>query len=299
MAGLLAGRMLARRNPTIHEVAPSLPNNHSAVLRFRTSVVGDVAGIPFRKVSMIRSALPWKNPVADALAYSYKNTGVRRSDRSIASGDVAAPRWIAPSDFILQLSLGTRILFDVPPNRINDMAKGVQTPIISTIPMPTLMRALDYPSPPAFDWRPAVNITAWIEDCDAFVSLLVPSPEFPFSRISITGNRLIIEVPGSTVMTPSDVVAAVDRATFLLGISPFAVHDPVARPATYAKALPIDDDVRREFMSWATDNFNVFSLGRFATWRPALLLDDLVNDIRLIDRWLDKPARRYAINRSR
>lgn len=147
MAGLLAGRMLARRNPTIHEVAPSLPNTHSAVLRFRTSVVGDVAGIPFRKVSMIRSALPWKNPVADALAYSYKNTGVRRSDRSIASGDVAAPRWIAPSDFILQLSLGTRILFDVPPNRINDMAKGVQTPIISTIPMPTLMRALDYPSP--------------------------------------------------------------------------------------------------------------------------------------------------------
>lgn len=101
------------------------------------------------------------------------------------------------------------------------------------------------------------------------------------------------------MMMPPDVDDAVDRATFLLGISPFDVVDAAARPATYAKALPIDDDVRREFISWATDNFNVFSLGRFATWRPALLLDDLVNDIRLIDRWLDKPARRYAINRSR
>ncbi len=40
-------------------------------------------------------------------------------------------------------------------------------------------------------------------------------------------------------------------------------------------------------MMWATDNFNIYSLGRFATWRPGLLLDDLVNDIRVIQKIAD------------
>ena len=54
LAGLLAGNMLRHRDPVIHEVQPSLPNNHSAVLRFRSSAVGDVLNIPFQKVKMIK-----------------------------------------------------------------------------------------------------------------------------------------------------------------------------------------------------------------------------------------------------
>ena len=52
-AGLLAARSLALHNPTIIEQQDELPNNHSALLRFRSSIVGDSVGIPFQKVRVL------------------------------------------------------------------------------------------------------------------------------------------------------------------------------------------------------------------------------------------------------
>lgn len=105
MAGLLAGNMLMKRKPLIIEAQPSLPSNHSAVLRFRSPVVGDVLGIPFKRVNMIKTSVPWQNPVADALAYAYKNSGGYRSDRSIGSGAVVSEeRFIAPPDLVLRMA---------------------------------------------------------------------------------------------------------------------------------------------------------------------------------------------------
>lgn len=39
MAGLLAANLLHRFNPTVLEKAPSLPNNHAALLRFRSDEI--------------------------------------------------------------------------------------------------------------------------------------------------------------------------------------------------------------------------------------------------------------------
>jgi hypothetical protein len=49
-------------------------------------------------------------------------------------------------------------------------------------------------------------------------------------------------------------------------------------------------------MFWASHNFNVYSLGRFATWRAGLLLDDLVNDIIQIENWIS--AGPYAVQKT-
>jgi hypothetical protein len=63
-------------------------------------------------------------------------------------------------------------------------------------------------------------------------------------------------------------------------------HDPkeaaTGHKQPYAKIVSISDRARKKFMVWATDNHNVYSLGRFATWRPGLLMDDVVNDVRVI-----------------
>lgn len=196
LAGLLAGNMLSlAHKPKIYETQPALPNNHSAVLRFRTGAVGDVVGIPFKKVTVIKAVLPWRNPVADALSYSFKNGGIRRSDRSIIRGDEIAERFIAPSDLIQRLaSRLPDINFDQSAWR--NMPVGV--PIISTIPMPALMETLGYPAHkrPKFGFRSGINLKAQIADCDAYVSLAVPDPTFPFTRLSITGSELIAEFTG-------------------------------------------------------------------------------------------------------
>lgn len=283
LAGLLAANMLARYQPSVIERQPALPNNHSAVLRFRTSVVGDVLNVPFRKVNMIKATLPYLNPVADALAYSYKNTFNYRSDRSVNDGFVSEERWIAPSDLIEKMSVGLRIFLGVRAQFDTDEI------VVSTIPMPDLAKALGYDALPAFSGLPGTNVRATVINGDAFVSLLVPNPVYRFSRISLTGSELIIECPGLPEEDWREGIAEglVHAAGKLMGIHEHHITDIKVVPQTYAKISPIDNNARRQFIFWATDKKNVFSLGRFATWRPGLLLDDLVQDVRMIERWIN------------
>jgi hypothetical protein len=299
MAGLLAANMLHRRDPVVIEAAEELPNNHHAVLRFRSTVVADTLGIPFRKVSIIKDALPWRNPVADALAYSHKNTGVRRSDRSITSGLTTAERYIAPPNLIDMMAKRVDV-------RLGTNWAGVQDgkPTVSTIPMPALMKLLGWEGADRFKSSPAVHITALVDNCDAYVSLLVPNPVTPISRISLTGKELSVEIPGSRDW-PQDAEWARDQvkdyashAASLVGVEPEDVYDIKWHQARYAKILPIQDDERREFIYEASVKHNIFSLGRYATWRPGLLLDDLVQDVRKIDGWLSGKGR-YAVARDR
>ena len=295
MAGLLAARMLANHKPRVVEGQEGLPNNHSAVLRFRTRAVGDIVGIPFKQVTMVKGYLPWQNPIADTLAYAKKTVGTYRSDRSITSTSLESfLRYIAPEDFINSLSEGVNISF----RHFHQFKSNNSEPVISTIPMPQLMRMLGYKDVENKDTEfgevHGFNLIGSLHEADAYVSLYVPNPEYAFNRISITGNRFIAEYscPGKRFTDIPDlmnnfvVLNETKRAASLLGIEPPFASFPVFKIQRYAKIQPIDDDARKHFIAWATDKFNIYSLGRFATWRPGLLLDDLIKDIRLIERWL-------------
>ena len=286
MAGLLAANMLRVR---LIEKAKTLPNNHSAVLRFRSSIIGDTLGIPFKKVQMIKSPVPWRNPVADALMYSYKNTGMRRSDRSIVKGLVSEDRYIAPPDLIQQMydAVSSNINFDTELT-LDMIGKG---PIISTIPMPYLMELLHYNPGEKFTWTSGATLKARIKDCDAYVSLLTPNPTMSFSRLSITGDELFVEIHNEKFIDEHPVLLQVAE---LLGIPSHSFSDIKIRKQPFSKINPIDDDVRKRFMHWATTNYNIYSLGRYATWRPSLQLDDLVNDVRLIAHWI-RQGHKYEV----
>lgn len=302
MAGLLAARMLSHRQPVIWEKQKALPNNHRAVLRFRTSQIGDILGIPFKKVHMIKDAMPWQNRIADSLAYSYKNTGAYLSDRSIVKGLVSEERYIAPPDFIPRMAEGVKIEFNRDYSPTDPHGNGV--PVISTIPMPAMMEIADYDMAPEFRYKAGATITADLADTDAYVSLLVPNPNRPYSRVSITGNQLIIELPKSDIGSDTfldDVnktrleIAAI--CANLLGITSDKLSNVRFTVSPYNKILPIKDEARKDFMFWATKNLDIYSLGRYATWRPGLLLDDLVKDIRLIDGWVGRSNYDVALRR--
>jgi len=291
MAGLLAARMLDRYEPVVWEAQDELPHNHSAVLRFRTPAVGDLLGIPFRKVRMIKSTMPWKGPVADDLAYSLKVTGMRRTDRSIPRTTVEAERWIAPPDFIEQLADG----LDIRLGHIWNFVDG-DDKVISTIPMPVLMKALGYPSRTEFRSLSGVNIRARIERTDAYASIYVPDPDLPFSRVSLTGDELIVEC--SSIEDHSATRDIVDRACQLMFGNRLVAHDVEVHDQAYAKILPIDEGERRTFIHWAsTIQGRAFSLGRFATWRPGLLIDDLIKDIRVIEGLMNSKSPGYDAER--
>ena len=55
LAGLLAANMLRGMSPTVFEAQGSLPNNHGALLRFRSDKAGTACGIPFKKVHVTKA----------------------------------------------------------------------------------------------------------------------------------------------------------------------------------------------------------------------------------------------------
>lgn len=279
MAGLLAAAMLRTECGQILEHQPTVPNNHSAVLRFRTSSVGDVLGIPFRQVPVLKAVHPWRNPLADAMAYSLKTNG-SMAIRSIttATGEIST-RYIAPSNLISlmreRVSCPVHLNANFRPDEKNSQ------PIISTIPMPNLMDLLGWEKTEEFQFNFGTNIILDVERLNAYASLYVPDPKFRGSRISITGSQIVIECQGK-LSEPAENIA--EQALEYLGIPMGLVRKIDSKAQQYAKILPYDERDRRRFILYASERWNIYSLGRFATWRPGLLLDDLVNDVRVIHR---------------
>jgi len=177
---------------------------------------------------------------------------------------------------------------------------------LSTIPMPALAKALEYPRKIEWDYSTGVNIKARIKNCDAYVSLLIPDPSVLFSRVSITGDELIIEFPRQATMEGHDWDEEVNSAIRIaaqfaiqeLGIDQKGeVSDIKVYNQKYSKILPIDEHERKNFIHWASSiTGKAWQLGRYATWRPNLLLDDLVNDVRTIDRWMSSPTAGYDMD---
>lgn len=308
LAGLLAGNMLSRmgKNITLVEAQDSLPNNHSAVLRFRSSIVSDVTGIPFKPVRVMRTVQNWRNELADSLAYAYKATGTIALRSSIRENKEMATRYIAPPDLIAQLAEGQDIEFTC----FSDFRAVPSHPIISTVPMPILAKALGYKgfeeAGVEFKSVPGFNMNFRIPGIDVYGTVYLPYPDTIWNRVSITGDRVTAEYSnvkphmvnqwleamsksGDITIQPR-FAGYIDEALNAIGLmgvvstQKVLENDFSVKRQTYQKIMPIDDRERKRFMLWATEVHAIYSLGRFATWRPGLLLDDLVNDVRQIER---------------
>jgi hypothetical protein len=64
----------------------------------------------------------------------------------------------------------------------------------------------------------------------------------------------------------------------------------------YGKIVEIGDDLRRSIIYQLTDKYNIYSLGRFATWRP-LRADQLVKDVHKVERMVRQSEQRNRYER--
>lgn len=306
MAGLLAGLMF-RKDGQIYESAPSLPNNHHALLRFRSNSIGKYLNIPFKEVQVIKINKRWRNDVADAVAYSYKCTGIVGMRSSTSAKAEVETRYIAPGDFISQLERHQSNEINYGHNVTMGFILASQgDPIISTMPMPALMKILDYDHNVQFSSVGGVVVNFDLGfDTDFCSTIYYPDPEFIAYRASMTGRKMIIEIATKDDGFANDLVQGLNsdqnviKSVVLSVLEDFGLLDSVlkdqistssfdikAYKQRYAKILPIDERERKRFIMWASDNFNIYSLGRFAVWRPGLLLDDVFEDIQVIQKMI-------------
>jgi len=291
LAGLLAGNMMRSFNPMIKEAQNSLPNNHGALLRFRSDKVETATAVPFKKVR-VKKAIKHEGKIITtpnlmlSNMYSQKVTG-SILDRSINNLD-DVDRYVAPWHLIKEMAKNCSIEYErrIDFKVIEDMHQWEPNrPIISTLPMPVLMKIVGWGEIPDFPkqkiWTQKVKIMD--PDCQVCQTIYYPDPLVKHYRVSLIGDTLISEF---TEKPDTNIgVHAMDVLSEDFGIRSYKIDDMKESEQEYGKIMPIDDRLRKEFIFQMTNKYNIYSVGRFATWRQ-LLLDDVVDDLKVVEQFI-------------
>ena len=287
LAGLIAAH--AWPTATVLEAAPKPRAGHRALLRFRSEAVGRLTGIEFRKVTVRKGiwadyefrqpAIRWAN------LYAQKVVGRLAGDRSIWNLETSE-RFIAPDDLYEQLidSVGDRIQWNT------HASFQMRHTLVSTAPLPLVLKQLGINAPFEFPRAP-IHVTRWhVPGADVFQTVYFPERGIGLYRASITGDTLIAE---SVDPIDEEDEKEIERA-FGLALGNCERLESVEQK--YGKIAPVDDAVRKQLLFRLTHEHNIYSLGRFATWRN-VLLDDVVDDITVIKKLL-KANNAYDVRRA-
>lgn len=301
----LAGLMAAHAWPQaiVLEAAPRPAATHRALLRFRSDAVARLTGVRFTPVRVHKGIWfdgAYHEPsIQLANLYARKVTGRLQGDRSIWS---LAPvdRWIAPEDFYDQLvqSVGPRIQWGCEFDW--HAPRPVGSAVVSTAPLPYTAGALGLlgaePAGRLQFQRAAIRVERFkVPGARAYQTVYFPQESTQLYRASITGDVLIMEYADEFLeQAPSaDGAMGLVREAFGLGWTAVEMIETVSQK--FGKISPIDDTARRALLFNLTHKHNVYSLGRFATWRN-ILLDDVVQDIDVIKRLLRADS--YELSRA-
>lgn len=286
MSGLLAGQFFRSQEARILEKQESLPNNHNALLRFRSDSVSAVSGIEFKKVHVRKAvysegALHDKASILMMNKYSFKVNG-RAAQRSINNLD-PVDRYIAPRDLIKRLSCGLSIEYSVDAEQEILSAIKNKDIVISTMPVNTLANMLDYKEDFELSHKQITVLKADLgSDCDVYQTIYFPDDDTSVYRASITGSEAIVEfIDFDLTLKEASCQAYKALSTFgILKQPSWTVHHQ-----QYGKLIEAEGNKVKKFISWATQNHNVYSLGRWGTHRQ-ILMDDVVNDLHVINRMI-------------
>jgi hypothetical protein len=289
LAGCLAG--ISFDKAMILEASPNFVTNHRAILRMRNESVSHLTGIAFQKVLVRKfvyddSFKKFASPI-DIVAYSRKVSG-KISSRSITdlNDDV---RYIPPADFHSQLidRLSGRITYGQKITRITPQAIFTESGMyeccdstISTMPLDVMLNATMKYMVDGFNhsYRKIYVSELTIPDCDIHLTVYYPHLSGIY-RASIIGDRLNIE---SVMPIEPDDLRYV-QSTLGISNAKTNIHNHEQK---YGKLTPIDDRTRKDVLFKLTNEFGIYSLGRFACWRN-ILLDDVVKDISQIKKMMN------------
>jgi len=280
MAGLLAGVL----NPgaVIYEAGPERESDHKAIFRCKKPDIGKMVGTPFKEVTVHKAIWSDNKEVSPtpriAHMYSKKVTGTI-SARSIFD-TFSATRYIPPDDFIHQLKKRCNIEYNTT---FDQELKSMHCnePIISTIPLFNMLK--HFPTVDIqenFIYQPIYANQVRIPNCNSQCTIYYPDPNLNLYRASICGDTLITE--GVQPLCQTDFLRVFESMG--LPIEDRHGGSIVNHKQRFGKIIPINEEKRKNSITRLTLEFGIYSLGRFATWRPKVMMDDILEDIFVIRR---------------
>jgi hypothetical protein len=289
IAGLMAATQF--QNAEIIEAGPEGCTNHKALLRFRSSAVGDALGIDFQKVRVHKGVFyngRFVEPnIFFANSYSMKVLG-KLADRSIWNLE-PVDRYVAPENFIEQLidRAGRRIIWNT--KAFLDSSSGEK--VISTIPMSVLAKMVGEGSAPEFQSAPIKVERYRIPHASVYQTVYFPDQITSIYRASITKDLLIVERMSDHWGVGKEGAQLNPEGDLMMLKDTFGLHGHEIEPIEstsqrFGKIAPIDDQWRKDFIYRVSNEFDIFSVGRYATWRN-ILLDDVLNDIYVVKKLMN------------
>jgi len=280
MAGCLAA-IVHKESKVIDNVTPK--NTHQAVFRLRRPDIGDITGIPLKKVKIYKGI--WyhggfvePNPKMIAL-YSRKVSDYI-SPRSITNVNDEI-RYIPPEDFHEQMFNMISDRFEERP--LTEKIVKENDIIVSTIPIKAIAGILGKGLCAVTAYNSIYVNKYYIENCDYYATVYYPHPEVLPYRATINGSTLTIE--STYPLTDKSDIQPVFDSLGMLGVDINHTVKNYVQPI--GKLVPMDEKLRRKFITDITDEYGIYSLGRFATWRN-ILLDDILKDIYVIGSLISK-----------
>jgi len=258
-------------------------DEHKAVMRLRNDKIKDYINCSLEKVTAYKAVYHegklydrsniMLNNLYSLKAYgslgerSLKDLGrveryLLKSAGPLKSGRHRRSKILRISDKVIHGALSVSAAYDI---------------CISTIPMPALLSILridhniHFSHTHIYVARATLSIESAVHQTIYFTAQALSTPY----RVTIEGKNVIAE----SIMPIEEAYFGRWLEPFGLSVTDIESFEQFEQP--FGKMKPIDDPVRKKIMKDLTDKHNIYSFGRFATWRP-LRVDQTLDDIEKI-----------------
>jgi len=324
ISGTMAAGATSSLSPTLFEASSnkSCLENHEAVMRVRDPNVAllmgcDLDKIRVQKMAYIDGQLISESNITANNMYSMKTTGTIRNasiqnlgfcDRYlIRSKDVLFPKCKVECNHRLK-TVKTMVDFSLEfevPGFQNEKSSPYDICFpydicISTIPLPVMLQIVGIKIPEEIKFKTtSIHVGTSKLKTKSYVHQTIYFPQLRYKtyRATLEGNEFILEA--------TDVVQN-EELVFVLNTFNIKPEDMQSgwfkwTEQKNGKMTTIDGTIRRQLIWELTDKFNIFSLGRYAIWKP-IRTDELLTDLNIIKKLIRVKSGhmdRYAISKAR
>ena len=297
VAGAMARGYFSSLYPKVYEASKTSEKKHKAIMRYKDFSIAYLLGVPFEKVKIskaiyYRGSFLEPNP-AMLNSYSFKvSQGI--FSRSIQSIE-PAERFIAREEYVIPFVEYGKVLVKVKPNKcfFSDGTEVEYDTCISTIPLPVMASVAEIELGNTKIKKYPICVAQYPVKipCDIFQTIYFPDLDIPIYRASLERQKLTVECLGedNPDLREIDFINAFGLSFSNLGTPEISIQ-------SMGKIVDMDDTIRRKTMTELTKKYNIYSLGRYATWKN-ITTEALLKDLEVISKMigLSKDSREYEL----
>lgn len=304
IAGNLACKALSYAHPSIYEakkIGGAGLSNHHAIMRIRNPDVSKYLGCRIRKIK-VKKAILFGGKLFDKSNLMLNNLYSMKlydeiGDRSLNDLDDCT-RYL-----IDHIPEEKNIFYDHEIASISNNTAHFKNGkkcnfdiCISTIPLPKMLSVCGMDSSENFSAHPISVVRSKLNiKSNVNQTIYVPDSNYDAYRITLQEQDIIMEtISVNKEKMEQDFISLVN----FFGVNKFDCSGMSFHEQKLGKIISIDDGKRKGLIGKLTKEFNIYSFGRYAIWKP-IRIDHLLDDVEIIKKLsnLNIDERKYEVDK--